>query len=490
METSASSTGKYFKRIEIIDEGGDLRKRSKYIPLRLTEEERSLLSILLGGLEISEYTDKVDVSNRMYGSMYFSATAGQGKSSVMKKEIGDMISFITGLYVAQNFAKGQKLSDANDEATNEFFRHIFELGRRYKVLNPDKMRTNYGKLMYMMQDAMSDDVLEANLKIPIKGVLAFLQEKGVAEMLDDKNVSYATRCLVYAKAEERAQEFELRKKARDEIVATYTKDGKITEAEVIRCLDSLADSNSYILSNRHPVDKMIDFLHKFFDRDNEDSEFSLQIRNGKGGSCLSHNHSTQFTFVDQSLNLWREIQHEMFRLWNMADNDLLCDNRYCLVDTGQGYQRMLSCPNVSKVMSQILGTVRRKVEGGWVGLSVVHLGDRDVPNALIFIDKYTQVPRILAPIVQTIERLHEIEAEQDPALSKFIEHFGGLDKLCKTILADFFKHGFDGSGDDGGSCIDGRLTSAWNWCSQIEKKDYYPVFLLTGFFGFDGSFKK
>ena len=42
---------------------------------------------------------------------------------------------------------------------------------------------------------------------------------------------------------------------------------------------------------------------------------------------------------------------------------------------------------------------------------------------------------------------------------------------------------------DAGSCIDGRLTSAWNWCSKIEKKGYYPLFMLAGFNGFDGDFK-
>ena len=62
-----------------------------------------------------------------------------------------------------------------------------------------------------------------------------------------------------------------------------------------------------------------------------------------------------------------------------------------------------------------------------------------------------------------------------------------------TLSADFFLYllGFDGSGADNfydaGSCIDGRLTSAWNWCSQLEKKRYFHVFLLCGFSGFDGD---
>ena len=117
--------------------------------------------------------------------------------------------------------------------------------------------------------------------------------------------------------------------------------------------------------------------------------------------------------------------------------------------------------------------------------SVVHLGDRDVPNALTFIDKYTQVARILAPIAQCIDGLDAVWA--NPKTHPYIaSEFSSLEDAKIEILSDFFKHGFDGDGDDGaffllkndnfvlkvmilysrnddfimkgGSCIDGRLT--------------------------------
>jgi hypothetical protein len=90
-----------------------------------------------------------------------------------------------------------------------------------------------------------------------------------------------------------------------------------------------------------------------------------------------------------------------------------------------------------------------------------------------------------------LEKLEEIA--KDPSIKDFIDKgFGGVENARKTILSDFFRHAFDGSGADNyfdaGSCIDGRLTSAWNWCSNVEKKPYFPLFLLTGFVGFDGQF--
>lgn len=45
---------------------------------------------------------------------------------------------------------------------------------------------------------------------------------------------------------------------------------------------------------------------------------------------------------------------------------------------------------MSRAMHAVLHRCQQRL-GTWVGSSVVHLGDHNVPNALMFIDKYTQV---------------------------------------------------------------------------------------------------
>jgi len=195
----------------------------------------------------------------------------------------------------------------------------------------------------------------------------------------------------------------------------------------------------------------------------------------------------------------------MFHLWSLAEQDLLSETvSYRLRDTGQGMNRVQAAHKTSRMMHAILNRTQKSL-GGWVGSSVIHMGDHNVPNALMFIgkrappvemdvllirsvldtraDKYSQIYRILLPICNTLLQLPTLYGT--PALRAYIDaEFGSLDALYLDILGDFYRHAFDGSGADNfydaGSCIDGRLTSAWNWCSSLEKKRYFHVFLLTG----------
>jgi hypothetical protein len=178
---------------------------------------------------------------------------------------------------------------------------------------------------------------------------------------------------------------------------------ELTDGEIQRILESIADNNAYLVFNVQPVERMIALLKTHFDRSKEDPNFSLELTtspkkkssafdgyfssissyvysgyssgfNGSG-SCLTHSHKTQYSFVLQSLTLWSEIMANMPRLWTLAERDMF-EEPYRLADTGQGYNRMHSCPNVGGLMRSVLGSVQRRVGEAWVGLSVVHLGDR------------------------------------------------------------------------------------------------------------------
>ncbi|KAK5581907.1 hypothetical protein RB653_003487 [Dictyostelium firmibasis] len=460
-------------------------ERSKFIPVRLNIRERNDLRLLEAALHVSEYTDKIDIIH-----------VGGSKSKRINEQLRSMCAILSGLLVASDFKKGQQLVENKDFFENEeFFQNVFEIGRRHKIMNPAKMRTEYGKMIHLLQDASDDDVKKnlsgLNMIKPLKTVHLFLSERDGLKLLEDPLLEVATR-EVLADNKTRPQiqrEIHQKEQAIKQLSRRYSS-SQLRSEEIEVCIYSICDNHTFLRENRDPVKKMKHLLKEYFDPSVPEKGFSLALEHGIGGARLSHNHRKQYNYVYQSLSLWQRILHDMFKLWYFAEVDLLGGHRYQLSNTGQGLNRIQSCPNVGKIMHGILRQTQQKVGDDWVGSSVIHLGDHNVPNSLVFIDKYTQISRILSPIVLTIEFIPKIK---DPNLIRYIQStFGGPEHLTKIILCDFFKHAFDGSGADNffdaGSCIDGRLTSAWQWSAQIAKKNYYPIFLLAGFSGFDGSF--
>jgi Protein of unknown function (DUF2009) len=63
-----------------------------------------------------------------------------------------------------------------------------------------------------------------------------------------------------------------------------------------------------------------------------------------------------------------------------------------------------------------------------VGSSVIHLGDSNVPNTLVFIDKYTQVSRILGPLLLTLTNL-SAACDESEGLARYMEAYGGIGKV-------------------------------------------------------------
>lgn len=463
-----------------------MRERAKYIPLRLTYEERKSLRLVNAAINVSDYTTVVDVEFK-------------NRARRNHVQLQHIVAFLSGLLAATNYDIGQGvLQDRNFTPYEEDIKTMLEIARRYKITNPEKMRSEYGKLVYLMQDAVSEStqaLLGVNIHRPVKTVYDVLHEKGGLELLDDPQIAHATAEILADKRKPRTiiqAEIRRKEKAAEYLVRRYTS-RRLSADDIRACMYSISDNNSFLNSNRKPVVDCIELLKQYFSPATVEPGASLCIDEGVAGSRLSHTHELQYNYVLQSLTLWAAILEDMFRLWYLAEQDLLSATQpYELRNTGQGLQRVQQSPRVFKAMHEILAHTKQTL-GGWVGSSVIHLGDHNVPNTLVFIDKYTQVARILGPLITTLNNL-ETACTENEGLARYLQAYGGIEKAKRDILQDFFTHAFDGSGGDNffdaGSCIDGRLTSAWNWCSQLSSKPYYPLFRLTGFLSFDGQFEK
>ena len=221
----------------------DIAERARYIPLRLEHEERRILRLLEGALNVSEYTDKVDVLSY------------RSKNGRVVAQVKDLCAILCGLTVAQNFKKGKELINDRDFAELQaFFQATFEIGRRYKVMNPDKMRDTYGKLMYMLMDSVEPEIQELlgfKCAQPLCTVRSFLEERGADRLLRDPNIATAiAEITTEGKSRHQVQkDIKKKEKTRDALARKYS-NGNCSSEDLLRCMYSLGDNNSYVRCNR------------------------------------------------------------------------------------------------------------------------------------------------------------------------------------------------------------------------------------------------
>lgn len=379
-------------------------ERAKYIPLRLSYNERKLLRLVESSVKVSGYVDRVD-----------DAEAARRPARRKQLQLQGVTAVLTALVVAVDYEEGQRTAAERDFASKaKFLRRCFEIARRYKILNPEKMRSEYGQLVYLLQDAASiEDLKElvgVELAAPVKTVYALLRDRGGLALLDDPLVRDATCEILPDPTKTRAQLQHAikRKEQAVKLLGKRYAAERLSVDDVELCLCSICDNESYLNSNRLPIDQTLNMLRTCFDpHEPSDESDSLAIAHGDRGARLSHSHARQFKFAEQSLSLWRAIVDDMFRLWHLAEADLLSgDAPYDLRDTGQGLQRVQACPRTYSAMLAILrderadaargarmpehetktsanGVSHRESGSDWVGSSMIHMGDHNVRAIVI-----------------------------------------------------------------------------------------------------------
>ena len=469
----------------------------EFIPLRLTPQERKRQRLVRASVSACDYTDRVDViayASKSDGTS--SPTAAQAQR--LKTMLSELFHLLLGMYVSDSSIEEsvEMCCESDITEASDMVVSLFELSRRYKIMNPEVMRTDYGKLLHIVQDCTRGTVAEqlglGKLK-PIVTVASRAQELGLQDLLEDPLLALATtpvprlptigelnRAL---RTKDRTVTAMLRKYARLH--------PNVPEADIEVLVRSIDDANCFIRDNADTITEMIVILEEHFDPNRAEPGLALAIHEGDEGSRLTHEHSKQYYFVKQSLTLWRNITRHLYKLWLLMEKDFLDEDiEYSLEDTGQGANRKQQAPSLYQAMEDVLNATKADCKPYWIGSDRVHMGDHQVPNGFVFIQKYSQISAIINPILCTLRQIDTIVKDKDHHEYVHAVWSNPL-QLKKAILCDFFRHGFDGSGGDNdmdaGSCIDGRLTSAWHWCSELKTKPFYPVFLLAGFSSFDGG---
>lgn len=148
---------------------------------------------------------------------------------------------------------------------------------------------------------------------PIKTVYTVLEEHNAVDLLRDDLITVATK-EIYSEGRSRREiqkDIKSKEKAIEALASRYER-GDLSQENIRQCLYSIGDNHSFLRTNRDPCERMIGYLKQYFHPTRaENNKTSLAIRFGKNGARLSHDHEKQYSYVLQSLSLWREILHGM-----------------------------------------------------------------------------------------------------------------------------------------------------------------------------------
>lgn len=184
------------------------------------------------------------------------------------KQLQNICAFLTGLVCSTNYEAGQLvLDERNFTEFEEGIQTMLEISRRYKITNPEKMRSEYGKLVMLMQDAVSTDIqplLGINVHREVMTVYQFLADRGrsflshthtlfhlsiyITTFLDSKidgtailqdvRIEAATREILAKKGQSRPEiQGDIKKKERAaDSIAKYHCSRKLSEDQIKHCL--------------------------------------------------------------------------------------------------------------------------------------------------------------------------------------------------------------------------------------------------------------